>query len=593
MTEQENKEYNHKSIEKKWQKIWDKSGIGKTSEKSKAPKFYCLDMFPYPSAHGIHVGHMRGYTYSDVIARKRKMQGFNVLHPMGWDAFGLPAENFALKTGVHPKITTEESIGTIREQLKEAGYFYDWGREVKTSSKEYYRWTQWLFLQFYKKGLAYKKKALANWCPSCQTVLANEQVKEGKCERCGSKVIKKELSQWFLKITDYADRLIEGLDSIDWPERVKTMQKNWINRSYGTEFEMKVMHGEKSEREEKIRVYTTRIDTVFGMTYVILAPEHPMVFALTTNKQKEAVEKYIEETRKKSEIERLAEEKEKTGVFTGSFAVNPFNNQKVPIYIADYVLLDYGTGAVMAVPAHDARDYAFAEKYGLEMIESIKSVDGESDISEKAYEEEGILINSDRFTGLNSAKAKEDMTKWLEEEGFGFGTKKYKLRDWLISRQRYWGVPIHIIYCESCGEVPVDEAALPLILPDIKDFKPLGEKSPLAKVKEFSEVKCPKCGKRAKRETDTMDTFVDSSWYYLRYADPKNSKEIFDKKKIKQFLPVDLYIGGIEHAVLHLLYARFFAKVMFDLGLIDFEEPFLKLFNPASRNLTKASTSKS
>lgn len=586
--------YEAKNIENKWQKIWGKNKESETLEDRKKPKFYCLDMFPYPSGEGLHVGHMRGYTYSDVIARKRRLEGYNVLHPMGWDAFGLPAENYALKTGVHPKITTQTSIASIKHQLEDAGYLYDWEREVNTSSKEYYKWTQWLFLQFYKKGLAYKKEATVNWCPSCQTVLANEQAKEGKCERCSAEISKKDLSQWFLKITHYADRLLNGLDSVDWPEKVKIMQKNWIGRSFGTEFEMTAMRAGEHQMEEKIRVYTTRIDTVFGMTYAVLAPEHPMVASLTTNRQKQEVEAYIKKSKEESDMERLSEEKEKSGVFTGSYAINPFNQRKIPIYIGDYVLPEYGTGAIMAVPAHDQRDYLFAEQRGLEIIEVIKSLDGTSTIEDKAFEEEGVLVESGNFTNMTSIKAKEEMTKWLEEKGLGFGAKKYKLRDWLISRQRYWGVPIPIIYCAKCGQVAAPEKDLPVLLPDISDFKPLGEKSPLAKARDFVEVKCPQCGGPATRETDTMDTFVDSSWYYLRYADPKNSQAVFDQKKIKHWLPVDLYVGGVEHAVLHLLYARFFTKVLFDLGLIEFEEPFQKLFNQGMiyRNGEKMSKSK-
>ncbi|TSC96172.1 MAG: leucyl-tRNA synthetase [Parcubacteria group bacterium Athens1014_10] len=586
--------YEAQKIEKKWQAIWNKIGINKTSEDNKKSKFYCLDMFPYPSGEGLHVGHMRGYTYSDVIARKRLMEGYNVLHPMGWDAFGLPAENYALKTGVHPRISTEKNISIIKEQLKNAGYLYDWQKEVNTSQPEYYKWTQWLFLQFYKKGLAYKKMALVNWCPSCQTVLANEQVKDGKCERCCSEITKKELNQWFLKITQYADRLIEDLDLVDWPEKVKIMQRNWIGRSYGVEFEMPILDEKGGQKEEVIRVYTTRVDTVFGMTYAVLSPEHPLVESLTAESRKKEVEEYIKQAKEKTEIERMSEEKEKTGVFTGAYALNPFNQKQVPVYIGDYVLAEYGTGAIMAVPAHDQRDYFFAEKHSLEIIEVIKSEDGRSTIENGAFEEDGVLIESEKFNGLSSERAQEEMTKWLEDKGIGFGTKKYKLRDWLISRQRYWGVPIPIIYCEHCGEIPVLESDLPLVLPEIEDFKPLGEKSPLAKAEKFVKTKCPKCGAEAKRETDTMDTFVDSAWYYLRYVDPKNSEEIFEKKKIKYWLPTDLYVGGIEHAVLHLLYARFFSKIMFDLGIIEFEEPFLKLFNQGMiyRNGEKMSKSK-
>ena len=599
-------QYNPQQIESKWQQIWYKKKVHQTERKSsvlslkKRSKFYCLDMFPYPSGEGLHVGHLRPYTYSDVIARKKKMDGYRVLHPTGWDAFGLPAENYALKHKIHPKESTAQNITKIKKQFQSVGYMYDWQREINSSSPDYYKWTQWLFLQMHKKGLVYQKEASVNWCPDCQTVLANEQVVEGKCERCNQLVTKKKLKQWFFKITEYADRLLNELDNLDWPERVKIMQKNWINRSYGTEFSMDIMHGEghlmttnnlKGITYEqagagslgepiKLRVYTTRIDTVFGMTYVVLAPEHPLVLSLVTGKYQKQVNDYLKKVFTKSEIERAAEEKEKTGVFTGSYAINPHNNQKVPIWIADYVLPDYGTGAIMAVPAHDQRDYLFAEKHGLDIIEVIKSEDGSSSIDREAFEGDGILLSSEEFTDLHSSKAREKITKWLEEKGLGFGTKKYKLRDWLISRQRYWGAPIPIIHCQKCGEVSVPEKNLPVLLPeDIKDFSPTQDgRSPLTKISEFVNTKCPLCNSEAKRETDTMDTFVDSSWYFLRYTDPRNSKNIFDKKKVKEWLPVDLYIGGVEHAVLHLLYARFFTKVLFDLGLIEFEEPFIHLF---------------
>ncbi|MFH1837894.1 MAG: leucine--tRNA ligase [Candidatus Kuenenbacteria bacterium] len=594
-------DYDHQKIEKKWQKIWEKNQSNKTKNTFKKRKFYCLDMFPYPSGEGLHVGHMRGYSYSDAIARKKKMQGYNVLHPMGWDAFGLPAENFAIKHGVHPAESTKKNIENIKKQLKTAGFMYDWDREINSSSPEYYKWTQWLFLQLYKNGLAYRKEAPVNFCPSCKASLANEEVVDGKCERCGTLAIKKNLKQWFFKITKYADRLIDDLENLDWPEKVKTMQKNWINRSYGTEFFLEVFHGEKNtmkpekidkftcqwlgidpaEETVKIKVYTTRIDTVFGMTYVVLAPEHPLIPYLTTEKYKEDVEKYIEKIKDISEIERMSAEKEKTGVFTGSYAVNPLNGAKVPIWIADYVLLEYGTGAIMAVPSHDERDFAFAEKYDLEIIEVIKSEDGKSSIENGAFVEDGILIGSGEFDQLSSALAREKITQWLENQGLGYGTKKYKLRDWLISRQRYWGAPIPIIYCNQCGEIPLQEEDLPIKLPEnIQNFSPTSDgKSPLAGINEFVGTKCPNCGGYAERETDTISQWVCSSWYFTRYVDPKNLKEIFDKKKVNHWMPVDLYIGGVEHAILHLLYARFFTKIMFDLKLIEFSEPFIHLFN--------------
>ncbi|PKL72686.1 leucine--tRNA ligase [Candidatus Kuenenbacteria bacterium HGW-Kuenenbacteria-1] len=592
--------YSHQKIEKKWQEIWEKNQSHKTKSASKKKKFFCLDMFPYPSGEGLHVGHLRGYSYSDAIARKKKMEGYNVLHPMGWDAFGLPAENFALKHGVHPIESTKKNIANIKKQLEASGFMYDWTREINSSSLEYYQWTQWLFLQLYKNGLAYRKEAPVNFCPSCEASLANEEVVDGKCERCGTLTIKKNLKQWFFKITKYADQLVDDLKVLDWPEKVKTMQKNWIGRSFGTEFFMEILHGEKGVMESenidkftqqrlkinlnetvKIKVYTTRIDTIFGITYVVLAPEHPLVPYLTTQEYKDDIEKYVEKTRDASEIERTSQEKEKTGVFTGSYATNPVNGAKVPIWIADYVLFEYGTGAIMAVPAHDERDFIFAKKYDLEIIEVIKSEDKQSSIENCAFIDDGILISSGEFDQLSSVVAREKITQWLENQGLGFGTKKYKIRDWLISRQRYWGAPIPIIYCNQCGEIPVLEENLPIKLPEnIQNFSPTADgRSPLASVKEFIETKCPYCGGYAERETDTISQWVCSSWYFTRYADSKNSKEIFNKKKVNHWLPVDLYIGGVEHAILHLLYARFFTKVMRDLKLIEFSEPFIHLFN--------------
>jgi leucyl-tRNA synthetase len=593
--------YLHQKIEKKWQKIWEKNQSHKTRNAFKKRKFYCLDMFPYPSGEGLHVGHMRGYSYSDAIARKKKMEGYNVLHPMGWDAFGLPAENFALKRRIHPAKSTKKNIENIKKQLKAAGFMYDWDREINSSSSEYYKWTQWLFLELYKKGLAYQKEAPINFCASCKASLANEEVVEGKCERCGTLTIKKNLKQWFFKITKYADQLVDDLENLDWPEKVKTMQKNWIGRSYGTEFFMQVLHGEKGamkpekidkftcqwlginldEELVKIKIFTTRIDTVFGMTYVVLAPEHPLIPYLTTEKYKKDVEKYIEKAKDASEIERMSQKKEKTGVFTGSYAINPLNGNKIPIWIADYVLLEYGTGAIMAVPAHDERDFVFAEKYGLEIIEVIKSENGKSSIENGAFIEDGILIGSGEFDQLSSEVAREKITQWLENQGLGYGIKKYKLKDWLISRQRYWGAPIPIVYCNQCGEIPLPEEDLPIKLPEnIQNFNPTSDgKSPLANIDEFIGTKCPSCGGYAERETDTISQWVCSSWYFTRYIDPKNSKEIFNKKKVKHWLPVDLYIGGVEHAILHLLYARFFTKVMLDLKLTEFSEPFIHLFN--------------
>jgi len=599
-SEDKEEKYNHEAIEEKWQKIWQEKGLHKTEDKGKGDKFYCLDMFPYPSGEGLHVGHMRGYTFSDVIARKKKMEKNNVLHPMGFDAFGLPAENYAIKNNISPQESTKNNIASFRRDLNRAGFMYDWDREIVTCNYDYYKWTQWLFVQLYKKGLAYRKQAPINWCTGCKASLADEEVVDGRCERCGSEVVKKMLTQWFFKITDYADRLLEDLDLLDWPERVKTMQKNWIGRSYGTEFSMEVFYAGKRklkaeatknispdfiqtsslEDSVKIKVFTTRIDTAFGITYVVLSPEHPLVPFLITPDQEKEVQDYIEKTRRLSEIERKNQEREKTGVFTGSYAVNPVNGSKVPIWIADYVLLEYGTGAIMAVPAHDKRDFDFAEKYGLDIVEVISPEDGQSTIEKGAFVEDGVLVNSGQFSGLSSERAREEITRWLEEQGISHGTKNYHLRDWLISRQRYWGAPIPIVYCEKCGEVVVPEDQLPVLLPEVEDYQPTGTgDSPLAGVEDFVNTVCPKCGGPAKRETDVISQWVCSSWYFTRYIDSKNDKEIFDKKKVKKWLPVDLYVGGIEHAILHLLYARFMTKFMFDIGLIEFEEPFLKLFN--------------
>jgi len=590
--------YNPSEIEPKWQKYWEKKNIFKADDKSKKQKFYCLDMFPYPSGYGIHVGHLKGYTFSDVIAKKKLMEGYNVLHPMGWDAFGLPAENFAIKTKVHPAESTKKAIEGIKKQLVSSGLGYDWDREIYSCDPDYYKWTQWMFLKLYESGLAYKKEAAVNFCPSCKTVLANEQVINGHCERCDSEVEKKYLNQWFFKITNFIERLLSDLDNVDWPEKIKTMQKNWIGKSKGTNIYFKIVG-----LENKIDVFTTRVDTLFGCTYVVVSPEHPILSKLKDNitNQKE-VEKYIKDASKKTEIERSAVDKEKTGVeLKGIKAINPINNVEVPVFVGDYILLDYGTGAIMAVPAHDQRDYVFAKKYSLPIkrvifkkIDEVKTSSLPS-LASSVFEDEGVLIKSGQFSGLKSSEAKEKITEWLKREKKGNGIVYYKLRDWLISRQRYWGTPIPIIYCDKCGEVPVPEKDLPIKLPNIKDFKPTGEgKSPLATSAKFVNVKCPKCGGKGKRETDTMDTFVCSSWYYLRYVDSKNKKEFADKKNIENWLPVDLYIGGVEHAVLHLLYVRFFAKFLFDKKLIKFEEPFLKLFNQGTiyRNGAKMSKSR-
>ncbi len=564
--------YRPDKIESKWQNIWKKTGLNRTV-KSKKPKYYCLDMFPYPSGEGLHVGHWRGYVLSDVWSRYKRLQGYNILHPMGWDAFGLPAENDAVKKKIHPSENTPKNIAVMKRQLHEIGAMYDWSREIDSSNPEYYKWTQWIFLQLYKKGLAYKKEAPVNWCPSCKTVLANEQVVNGLCERCDSEVEKKNLAQWFFKITKYADNLLKDLDGLEWPEKVKIMQRNWIGKSIGAEIIFKI-----KDHKDKIPVYTTRPDTLFGATYVVLAPENPQVEKLTTSGHKKEVEKYIKKTRKESEIERLSETKEKTGVFTGSYAINPVNDKEIPIWIADYVLYSYGTGAIMCVPAHDERDFEFAKKFKLPIIEVISPTGRSSGKLKQAYVETGKIINSEKFNGMKSEKSKWEITKWLAKKKMAKKKTEYRLRDWLISRQRYWGAPIPIVYCEKCGEVPIPEKDLPIKLPKDVDFKPTGE-SPLTGCKKFVNTKCPKCKGKARRETDTMDTFVCSSWYYLRYASSKYKKGPFDKKEANYWLPVDQYVGGVEHAIMHLLYARFFTKFLHTIGWVKFKEPFLRLFN--------------
>lgn len=571
--------YNFKEIQEKWHKIWAEKEIYKTREDPGKPKFYCLDFFPYPSGSGLSVGHLRNYIPTDVISRMKRMQGYNVLHPMGWDAFGLPAENYAIQQGIHPAITTAKNVANYKRQLNLVECSYDWEREINSTDPQYYKWTQWFFLLLYKRGLAYQATGAQWWCPSCHTILANEQVEQGRCWRCESIVEKKDLKQWYFKITDYAERLLEDLKLIDWPEKIKKMQENWIGKRVGTEVIFKAISYD-GKNEYDITIFTTRVDTVFGVTFITLAPEHPLVEKLTEPSRLALVENYVKESRRKSEIDRLSTEKEKTGVFVGSYAINPFNGERVPIYIGDYVLLSYGTGAVMAVPAHDERDFQFAKKYNLP-IRQVISPDGSVFTKlEKAYTEYGILINSGQFNGLTSQQAIEQMTKWLEEKGLGRRKVNYKFRDWLISRQRYWGAPIPIIHCEKCGTVPVPEDQLPVKLPDIKDFKPSEDgRSPLAKVTEWVNTTCPKCGQNAKRETDTMDGFACSSWYYLRFVDPKLSTAPFNIDHVAKWLPVDLYVGGAEHAVMHLLYARFWTKVMQDEGLVSFPEPFLKLRN--------------
>lgn len=558
-----------RQIESKWQKIWADTGLYKFNRDRVDKKWYVLEMFSYPSGAKLHAGHWYNYGPADSYARFKRMQGYEVFQPMGFDAFGLPAENYAIKTGIHPHDSTMKNIATMEEQLKKIGAMYNWDYEVCTCLPEYYKWTQWLFLQLYKHGLAYRKAAPVNWCPSCNTVLANEQVIQGECERCGSTVVRKNLTQWFFKITDYADELLEGLDKLDWPEKTKLMQKNWIGKSYGGEIEFAV-----KGREEKFRVFTTRADTAFGVTYVVLAPENPLVDVITTPECKAAVEEYKYNASKVTEIDRLASNREKTGVMTGAYAINPVNGREVPILVADYVLASYGTGAVMGVAAHDERDYVFAKKLGLPIERVVKSADGSPD--GLPYTDYGVMVNSGEFDGMSSEEGKIAVIKKLEKEGKGALKTNYRLRDWLVSRQRYWGAPIPMIHCEHCGVVPVPEEDLPVRLPYNVDFTPDGV-SPLAKCEEFMNVKCPVCGRPARRDPDTLDTFVCSSWYYLRYPDNKNDKEAFDRKWIDKMLPVDKYIGGAEHACMHLLYARFFTKALRDMGYLDFDEPFLSL----------------
>ena len=569
-----NEKYVPGEIEPKWQKNWADSGAFHSEVDRTKPEYYVLEMFPYPSG-ALHMGHVRNYSIGDVVARFQKMRGYNVLHPMGWDAFGMPAENAAIKNKVHPADWTWSNIRNMRRQQQELGLSYDWDREVATCHPEYYRWTQWLFLLFFERGLAYKKKAAVNWCEECNTVLANEQGIDGNCWRCNSVVVKKELEQWFLKITDYADRLLKDLDLLGgWPERVRTMQEIWIGRSEGAEFSFDV-----PDLGEKIPVYTTRQDTSFGVTYVVLAPEHPLVEKLIAGKPEEAaVRAFVEKVRKLSEINRTATDVEKEGMFTGTYAVNPFNGEKVPIWVANYVLFEYGTGAVMGVPAHDERDWAFATKYGLNKRLVVQTPSEPLDIATMtgAYGGTGVMVNSGQFDGLENEVAKAKMADWLEEQKTGHRRVTYRLRDWLISRQRYWGAPIPIIYCKDCGAVAVPREELPIKLPENVRFD-AGAVSPLATVDEFVNCKCPKCGKPARRETDTMDTFICSSWYYFRYTDPRNDKAPWDINKCNYWTPVDQYIGGIEHAILHLLYSRFFTKVLKDAGLIDADEPFKNL----------------
>ncbi|OGI00407.1 MAG: leucine--tRNA ligase [Candidatus Melainabacteria bacterium GWF2_37_15] len=560
-------QYIPQEIEKNWQKVWKEKGIYTTPNESDKPKYYALSMFPYPSGR-LHMGHVRNYTITDVIARFKKMTGFNVLHPMGWDSFGLPAENAAIQSGRNPAEWTFTNIDYMRTQLKQLGLAYDWNREVATCKEDYYKWTQWLFLEFYKAGLAYKKESPVNWCEKCATVLANEQVIDGKCWRCDEEVTKKKLSQWFLKITDYAEQLLQDLDKLPgWPEKVKTMQKNWIGKSYGAVLKFKVAEIEGME----IPVFTTRPDTVFGVTFMAISPEYPDIDKLITPENRQKVEEYIENAKKLTEIERQSTDSPKTGVLLGTHVINPFNGEKVPIWTGDYVLLEYGTGAVMGVPAHDTRDFAFAKKFELPIVQVIKKDD---EPLNEAYTEPGTMVNSGQFNGLDNETGKQKITEWAEQNNAGHSQVQFRLRDWLISRQRYWGAPIPMIYCEKCGIVPDEN--LPVLLPKDVDFQVQG-KSPIVTSPTFVNTTCPVCDAPAKRETDTMDTFICSSWYYLRYIDPKNSEKVFDSSLVNKWMNVDQYVGGIEHAILHLLYSRFFVKVLRDRGLLNFDEPFENL----------------
>ncbi len=588
-----NERYNHKEIEAKWQKYWAENDSFKTVEDDSKEKYYVLEMFPYPSGK-LHMGHVRNYSIGDIVARFKKMDGYNVLHPMGWDSFGLPAENAAIKHGIHPAIWTEDNMAEMRAQLKQLGLSYDWDREVATCHDDYYKWMQWIFIQFYKMGLAYKKENPVNWCPDCQTVLANEQVVDGCCERCKAVVGKKNLSQWYLKITDYADRLLDNLDKLDgWPNKVKMMQKNWIGRSYGAEVDFDIKGDDR-----KLRIFTTRCDTLFGVTYMVMSPEHPYVNSLVEGTEYEAaVKEYQDKVQKMTDIERTSTTNEKTGVFIGRYAVNPLNGKEVPIFISDYVLMGYGTGAIMAVPAHDQRDFDFAKAFNLDIIPVVDPQNPEIDLYDlkEAFVAEGTMINSGEFDGLNNRDAIEKIADYLKEKGIGEKTVNYRLRDWLISRQRYWGTPIPMIYCEECGWVPEKEENLPVLLPTDVEFTGKGE-SPLTTSKTFGDTVCPCCGKPARREMDTMDTFLDSSWYFLRYTDPKNAEAPFDPAKAAYWFGqngVDQYIGGVEHAILHLMYARFFQMALYDLGLASCEEPFENLLTQGMVNKDGKKMSKS
>ena len=587
------KVYNHKAIERKWTERWKENPINpkvdaKGNEKE---KYYCLDMFPYPSADGLHVGHWRGYVISDVWSRYMLQQGKYIIHPMGWDAFGLPAENYAIKVGAHPSVSTADNIEKIKVQIDQIAALYDWDMEVSTTDPEFYKWTQWIFVEMFKRGLAYEKEFPINWCPSCKTGLANEEVVGGECERCHSTVTKKNLRQWMLKITEYGERLLQDLDNLDWPEKVIKMQSDWIGKSYGAQIDFSVVVSEegkcitedttdyKLSETDCISVYTTRPDTLYGATFMVLAPEHELASKLAVGEQKEAVEKYISHASMKSNVDRM-QDKEKTGVFTGSYALNPMSKELIPIWISDYVLIDYGTGAIMCVPGHDDRDFEFAKKFGLKIRQVIAKDGVAVDEMEEAYLGSGIVVNSGEWNGMDSAILIEEAPHMIEKQGIGKATVNYKLRDWVFSRQRYWGEPIPIIHCPKCGTVPVPEEELPLLLPEVSSYEPTGTgESPLAGIEEWVNCFCPVCDEPAKRETNTMPQWAGSSWYFLRYVDPHNPDQLVSMEKAKKYLPVDMYIGGVEHAVLHLLYSRFYTKFLYDIGVVDFQEPFIKLFN--------------
>ncbi len=567
--------YNHQAIEKKWKKNWEESGINKTKETEGKPKYYVLDMFPYPSGAGLHVGHPKGYIATDIVARMKMMQGFNVLHPMGWDAFGLPAENYALKNKVHPSEGTAKNVATFKKQLGLLGFTYDWDREVNTTDPKYYKWTQWIFLQMFKKGLAFESFAPINWCPDCKTGLANEDLEGGLCERCGSEIERKPMRQWVLRITDYAEKLLSGLDNLTaWPEHIKKMQSDWIGKSEGALVNFSI-----KDSKQILKVFTTRPDTLFGATYMVVAPEHPLIKEnIEKISNKKEVEEYLEKAKSKSDLERTELQKEKTGVeIKGVKAINPVNGTELPIFVADYVLCGYGTGAIMSVPGHDERDWEFAKKYNLPIVAVVGS---DLDVQEKPFTSEGVAINSDFLNNLSTPEAKKKMITWLEEKGIGQGKVQYKLRDWVFSRQRYWGEPIPLINCEKCGWVPVPESELPLELPKVKNYEPSGTgESPLATITDWVNTKCPQCSGPAKRETNTMPQWAGSCWYYLRYEDVHNDKELVSKEKEKYWSPIDLYVGGAEHATRHLIYARFWHKFLFDIGVVSYPEPFTRLQN--------------